>query len=135
MDLLNAATYTGVRRSLREAETLPPECYISEAFYRREVSEIFMKCWNCMGREDYIKNPGECFTQPLVGISLIIMRGEDMCRHRGTKLLEGKGQCREIMCPYHAWTYNTDGTLRSFNAMHRLDSAREAVLPEGASTR
>lgn len=125
MDLFNPATYVAVRRPLREAETLPPECYLSEEFYKREVSNIFMKCWNCMGREDYIKNPGEYFTQSLVGISLIFVRGEDKkirafvnaCRHRGTKLLEGKGQCSEIMCPYHAWTYNLDGTLHHFNAM------------------
>ena len=132
MDLFSPATYAGVRRPLREAETLPPECYVSEEFYKREVSNIFMKCWNCMGREDYIKNPGEYFTQSLVGVSVIIMLGEDMkirafvnsCRHRGTKLLEGKGQCREIMCPYHAWTYNTDGSLRSFNAMQEAKNLK-----------
>lgn len=132
MDLFSPATYTGVRRPLREAETLPPECYISEEFYRHEVSNIFMKCWNCIGREDYIKNPGEYFTQSLVGISLIIMRGEDKkirafvnsCRHRGTKLLESKGQCREVACPYHGWTYNLDGSLRSFNAMQEAKNLK-----------
>ncbi len=132
MDLFSSATYSGVRLPLREAETLPPECYISEEFYKREVSNIFMKCWNCMGRADYIKNPGEYFTQSIVGISLIFMRGEDKkihafvnsCRHRGTKLLEGKGQCREIMCPYHGWTYNTDGSLRSFNAMQEAKNLK-----------
>ena len=132
MDLFSPATYAAVRRPLREADTLPPECYSSEEFYKREVSNIFMKCWNCLGREDYIKNSGEYFTQSLVGISLIIMRGEDMrirafvnsCRHRGTKLLEGRGQCREIMCPYHAWTYNTDGSLRSFNAMQEAKNLK-----------
>lgn len=129
MNLFSTDTYTAVRRPLREAETLPPQCYISEEFYEREVSNIFMKCWNCIGREDYIKNPGDYFTRTLVGISLIIMRGRDKkirafinsCRHRGTKLLEGKGQCREVACPYHGWTYNLDGSLRSFNAM---DEAR-----------
>jgi len=44
------------------------------------------------------------------------------CRHRGTKLLEGKGQCREIHCPYHGWTYNLDGTLRAFNAMDQAEN-------------
>lgn len=125
MDLFDPETYTGVRKPLREAETLPPECYLSEEFYERELSNIFMKCWNLIGREDFIKNPGDYFTRALVGVSMIIMRGPDMkikayinsCRHRGTKLLEGTGQCAEIRCPYHGWTYNIDGTLRAFNAM------------------
>ena len=125
MDLFNQETYEGVRRPLREAETLPPECYLSSEFYKREVENIFMKSWNCVGREDFIKNPGNYFTQSLVGVSMIIMRGHDnknrafinACRHRGTPLLEDKGQCVHISCPYHGWTYNTDGGLRTFNAM------------------
>jgi len=125
MDLFDPATYASLRRPLREAETLPVECYIDDKFYQREVETIFKKIWNCIGREDFAKNPGDYFTRNLVGISLIIIRGKDMrirafvnaCRHRGTKLLEGMGQCREVHCPYHGWTYNLDGTLRAFNAM------------------
>jgi phenylpropionate dioxygenase-like ring-hydroxylating dioxygenase large terminal subunit len=132
MRLLDPSTYIDVRRPLREASTLPVECYLSEEFYRHEVQDIFMKCWNLIGREDYIRHPGSYFTRELIGISLIVMRGQDMkirafvnaCRHRGTKLLEGSGQCEHVACPYHNWTYHVDGTLRSFNAMgeaHNLD--------------
>lgn len=125
MDLFDPATYANLRRPLREAETLPVECYTSEAFYKREVETIFMKDWNMLGREDFAKNPGDYFTRNVCGIALIILRGKDMqlrafinaCRHRGTKLVEGMGQCREVQCPYHGWAYNLDGTLRSFNAM------------------
>jgi choline monooxygenase len=125
MDLFHPETYAGVRKPLREASTLPVECYLSEEFYRREVENIFKKCWNLIGREDYIRKPGNYFTRELVGISLIVMRGADdkirafvnACRHRGTKLLDGTGQCEAVACPYHGWTYNQDGSLRSFNAM------------------
>ena len=125
MDLFSPETYKGVRRPLREAETLPPECYLSEEFFKREVETIFMKSWNCLGRKDYVNNPGDYFTRNLAGVSLIVMRGHDhkirafinACRHRGTTLLEDKGQCAQISCPYHGWAYNTDGTLRAFNAM------------------
>lgn len=44
MDLFDPQTYAAVRRPLLEAETLPPACYSSPEFYRREVSNIFMKC-------------------------------------------------------------------------------------------
>jgi phenylpropionate dioxygenase-like ring-hydroxylating dioxygenase large terminal subunit len=125
MDLLDANAYAAVRRPLLEAETLPPACYISPEFYRREVSNIFLKCWNLIGRAEYVKNPGDYFTLSLVGVSLIIMHGDDgrirafinSCRHRGAKLLEGDGNCKAIRCPYHSWLYSTQGDLRASNGM------------------
>lgn len=127
MNLFDPARYAAVRRPLLEAETLPLECYTSPEFYQREVQEIFMKCWNCIGREDFIKKPGDYYTQSLVGTSLIIVRGSDnkirafanTCRHRGAKLLEGDGHCAAIACPYHGWVYNLDGSLCAFNAMEQ----------------
>jgi choline monooxygenase len=129
MDLFAPQTYAGLRRPLLEAETLPTQCYLSEEFYRREVDTIFMKGWNLLGRVDYVKQPGDYFTRTLVGISLIIMRGADRkirafvnaCRHRGTMLLEGAGQVDCVRCPYHGWSYNQDGSLRSF---FKMDDAK-----------
>jgi phenylpropionate dioxygenase-like ring-hydroxylating dioxygenase large terminal subunit len=125
MDLFNPETYATVRKPLLEAQTLPPVCYTSREFYEREVSNIFHKCWNLIGRAEYVKNPGDYFTLPLVGASLIIMRGDDgrvrafinSCRHRGAKLLDGEGNCKAIRCPYHSWLYSTRGELRAPNGM------------------
>src|SRR5688572_30338693 len=125
MDLLDPDTYRSVRRPLLDAETLPPACYTSPEFYRREVSEIFLKCWSLIGRADYVKNPGDYFTHDVGGVSFIVMRGEDgeirafvnACRHRGAQLLEGEGNCRTIRCPYHSWMYYCAGRLRGANGM------------------
>jgi choline monooxygenase len=125
MDLLDPNAYAAVRKPLLDAETLPPACYSSREFYQREVSNIFLKCWNLIGRAEYVKNRGDYFTLSLVGVSLIIMRGDDgrirafinSCRHRGAKLLEGEGHCKAIRCPYHSWLYSTRGDLRAANGM------------------
>ena len=136
MDLFDPATYAGVRRPLAQAETLPPQCYTSDAFFRREVEHIFLKVWNLIGREDYVPNPGDFFTIELVGIPVIIMRGRDRtirafvnsCRHRGAKLLDGDGNCKTIRCPYHSWIYDNEGGLVSAVGMrdvadfHNADS-------------
>lgn len=119
-DIFNPAHYEGVRKPLLDAETLPSWCYTSHAFYRREVERIFMKVWNFVGTVHQIPNPGDYYTLTFVGVPLIIVRGRDgavrafanTCRHRGSELLEGEGNCKLIVCPYHSWTYNLDGSLR-----------------------
>lgn len=140
MNTLDPQIYAGVRRPLLQAETLPPHSYTSHEFYEREVSEIFMKCWNIIGREDYLKEPGDFFTFKLVGIPAFVVRGRDekirgfinTCRHRGARLLEGNGNATSIACPYHSWTYDLDGSLLAANGMEdTLDySASEFGLIE-----
>lgn len=125
MDLLAEETFEPVRRPLTEAHTLPPSCYTSREFYQREIDTVFNKCWNIVGREDYVKDPGDYFTPELVGIPLIVIRGRDgeirafvnSCRHRGSRLLDADGNCSAIMCPYHSWSYDLAGRLRSANGM------------------
>ena len=113
--------YAAVRRPVTEAESLPPWCYASEAFYRREVERIFMKSWNCVGRFERVPKPGDYFSLEIAGIPLLIVRGDDgnvrafanNCRHRGTPLVTGEGSCPRFRCPYHSWSYGLDGALLS----------------------
>ncbi len=122
---METTDYEAVRRPLAEAETLPPDCYTCEAFYRREVARIFMRKWNLIGRADYWPKPGDYAAMELVGVQYLVMRGRDgrlrafanSCRHRGAKLLDGEGSCDRIVCPYHGWTYGLDGTLAFANGM------------------
>jgi phenylpropionate dioxygenase-like ring-hydroxylating dioxygenase large terminal subunit len=37
----------------------------------------------------------------------------NVCRHRGFPLAEGSGKRETLQCPYHAWTYGLDGSLRA----------------------
>ena len=129
MDLFDPRTYANVRKPLLEAETLPPACYTSEDFFKKEVETIFMKVWNFVGRADQIPNPGDYYTLDFVGVPLLIVRGEDMqvrgfinsCRHRGAKVVTGKGTAtgasKGIKCGYHGWIYKTDGQLAACPGM------------------
>ncbi|MBM3540950.1 MAG: aromatic ring-hydroxylating dioxygenase subunit alpha [Alphaproteobacteria bacterium] len=111
--------YRQVYKPLLEAETLPPWCYTSEEFYRREVDRIFRKTWNFVGRADEIPNPGDYMTLDICGEPIIVLRDKDgtlrafanTCRHRGAKIVEGKGNCRGLSCPYHGWVYALNGDL------------------------
>ena len=115
-NIFDPARYAGVRKPLLEAETLPPECYTDEAFYRREVETIFLKVWNFIGRADRVPNAGDYFAFEFVGVPVVVVRGRDgvvrafanSCRHRGAKVMQGEGKCTVMSCPYHAWTYAID---------------------------
>ena len=129
MDLFDPHTYANVRKPLLEAETLPPACYTSEEFFQKEVENIFMKVWNFVGRADTISKPGDYTTLDFVGVPLLIVRGEDneirafvnSCRHRGAKVVTGKGSAtgaaKGIKCGYHGWIYKTDGQLAACPGM------------------
>jgi Rieske 2Fe-2S family protein len=111
------------------ARTLPREYYTSPAILAEETERIFARTWTCVGRASRIAQPGEFFVRTVAGESLIIVRGRDaeiralfnVCRHRGTRLCrETSGRFSEtIQCPYHAWTYSTDGRL--IGAPHMQD--------------
>ena len=64
--------------------------------------------------------PGDYVTIEIGAYSLIIVRDDDeevralhnVCRHRGSRLLEDPcGSVGNLVCPYHQWTYRTDGSL------------------------
>jgi choline monooxygenase len=139
-DLFNPAHYKAVRKPLLEAETMPAWCYTSPEFYRREVERIWKRTWNFVGSADQIANPGDYFTLTFVGIPLIILRDgkgalrafANSCRHRGSQLLDGAGNCKLISCPYHSWTYELDGSLRGAPEMDRtldFDKAKYGLVP------
>ena len=111
------------------ARTMPREYYTSPEILAEETERIFARTWTCVGRASAIAQPGEFIVRNVAGESLIIVRGRDgviralfnVCRHRGTQLCrEASGRFSEtIQCPYHAWTYATDGRL--LGAPHMQD--------------
>ena len=107
-------------RPFEDATAMPPGVYTSEAFLARELEAIFAKEWVCVGRSSALKEPGDYITYDLAGQPIVVLRDAErklkafsnVCLHRMSTLLEGQGNTRSIVCRYHAWTYNLDGTLR-----------------------
>lgn len=133
----------GLKTSLgdvTEAETLPPECYTSEEFFEFEKEALFNSEWLCVGREEWVKNPGDYFTATHIGEPLVISRTRDgelkalsaVCQHRAMLVAEGHGNTKAFVCPYHHWTYGLDGRLVGAPAMSKTCGfEREGIrLPE-----
>ncbi|MEL6675553.1 MAG: SRPBCC family protein [Bacteroidota bacterium] len=101
--------------------------YVSETRFQEEQSQIFRNHPIVTGPAGQLKNPGDYFLHDLSGAPIVVVKGQDggiraflnMCRHRGVRLLsEETGHIKKhIVCPYHAWTYDTTGCLqRVFHA-------------------
>ena len=95
-----------------QARAMPKSVYTSPEFADAELKHIFAKDWLCVGRTDALPNPGDYLTMRISGEPIIILRDREgtlrgmsnVCRHRMSTLLEGRGNLRSIICPYHAWT-------------------------------
>jgi phenylpropionate dioxygenase-like ring-hydroxylating dioxygenase large terminal subunit len=108
-----------------KARAMPPEVYTSDEFLKRELSDVFARDWVCVGRASALPNIGDYITYELAGQPIFVIRDKDgqlramsnVCLHRMSTILTGTGNKRTIVCPYHAWTYNLDGSLRGAPAM------------------
>jgi len=102
-----------------KARSMPPGVYTSEAFLAEEKKHIFSTEWICAGRQESIPKRGDYFTAEIAGEPVVLMRDDDLnvramsnvCMHRLALLMSGEGNCRRMVCPYHAWTYDLQGQL------------------------
>lgn len=129
-----------VAQPFGQARAMPKSVYTSPEFLALEREHIFAREWLCAGRAEALPNPGDYLTMAIAGEPVIVLRdGEgrlramsNVCRHRMSTLLEGRGNARSIVCPYHSWTYNLDGRLRGAPAMGRNEAfcKSDIALPQ-----
>ena len=114
-----------VAMPFERAQAMPPSVYTSQSFMEQEIEGIFAKEWYCVGRADALREAGDYVTARLAGQPVVVLRDRDgglralsnVCLHRMSTMLEGRGRMRALTCPYHGWTYNLDGSLRGAPAM------------------
>ncbi|WP_019970313.1 aromatic ring-hydroxylating dioxygenase subunit alpha [Mycobacterium sp. 141] len=101
--------------------TLETPFYASHEIFDLDIELIFGRHWIFVAAEAEIPEEGDYVTVEIGDESVIIVRDDDMnvnafrnvCRHRGARLLDGRcGAVGNIVCPYHQWTYGTNGALR-----------------------
>jgi phenylpropionate dioxygenase-like ring-hydroxylating dioxygenase large terminal subunit len=100
------------------AETLPWSWYSDPEILRREQERIFRSAWQYVGHDGMVPEAGDRFAAEAGDVPVLVVRdGEtvraflNVCRHRGSQLVDDPGNAKTIQCPYHAWTYALDGSL------------------------
>ena len=116
--------------------TIPWSWYTDPAVLELERAGIFRHSWQYVGRQDELAEPGSFLATRVADVPVVLVRDEDgtlraflnVCRHRGSVLCEGSGKRSTIQCPYHAWTYGLDGSLRSAPRLANESDADQAEL-------
>ncbi len=119
------------------ARTLPSWVFTDPALFDRELRELLSCRWLCVGHQAGFE-PGEVRRVDIGVHSLLLSRAGDgqlrafrnVCRHRGTRLV-GAPNCSGplMVCPYHGWSYELDGTLRAAPGMEEVACFERADHP------
>jgi Rieske 2Fe-2S family protein len=139
-----------VEASLRpfgRSRMLPRAAYVDGEVLAWERLSFFDAGWVCIGRVDVVAEPRAQAAVSAGTTSVLVSRGEDgelhtfanICRHRGHELLAcGATAVRGVIqCPYHAWSYELDGSLRlapRFGDVPNFDPATMGLVPVAHAT-
>ena len=117
---------------------LERDFYVAPTVFDADLARIFHRHWLFAGYAFQVPKPGDFFTYRIGTESIVVLRdrgGEirafhNVCRHRGSQICKTEsGNAHRLVCPYHRWTYELDGSLV-------LDTRREfGVDKEGLSLR
>ncbi|HEY2638161.1 MAG TPA: aromatic ring-hydroxylating dioxygenase subunit alpha [Solirubrobacteraceae bacterium] len=110
------------RLPLERATQLPGGAFTDPDVAAWELDQIFRREWICAGHIDQVRRRGQYLMVELGGDSVLVVADDDgiprafvnSCRHRGARLVtEAEGSLPRLQCPYHAWSYGFDGSLRN----------------------
>ncbi|MEA2331828.1 MAG: hypothetical protein QOH58_1966 [Thermoleophilaceae bacterium] len=120
---------------------LPARLYRDPEVAELEQRRIFERTWQLAAHVSSLPGPGRYFTASAGNQPVLLLRDQDgtlrafrnVCRHRGSRLLAGSGDCgKAIRCRYHGWTYRLDGELIGVpeaRAIPGLDKSRLGLFP------
>jgi glycine betaine catabolism A len=139
---MDAAPVPGLDPALRpfgESTMLPAAAYTSEQVLAWEWRHLFAGSWMCLGRTTSVTAGATQRALSIGGIGVVVTASDEgvrafanTCRHRGHELLEcGTGNDRRsLVCPYHGWAYDLDGSLRTAPRMGSSLEPRDFPLVE-----
>ena len=103
-----------------EAGIVSREIFVNPEIYQQEQEQLFARAWLFVGHESQVSKPGDYFISSMGEESVILCRDRESrihvflnsCRHRGMKVCRyDEGNTPVFTCPYHGWSYATDGEL------------------------
>jgi choline monooxygenase len=105
---------------IERASTPPASWYIDPLFLGLERDRVFRRSWQPAGRLEQLAHTGDYASGHLTGEPYVVLRDTkgdlraffNVCRHHASCIVQGQGNVKQLVCPYHGWTYDLDGGLR-----------------------
>ncbi len=126
---LTATERSRVAAPLAHAWTLPPRMYTSPSVFARERQAIFAQDWLCVARVEQLPDAGDHLNIDVLDQPMVLARRTEgdivalsnVCLHRAMPLIDQPGSGRYLTCPYHLWSYDLDGALRTAPLMEGVE--------------
>ena len=127
--------------SLNRASTIPSSWYTDSRIFELEKETVFSRSWQVAARVDQLSKPGDYVTTEIADEPIVVVRGSDnqiraffnACRHHAAAVMtEPQGNCPQMRCPYHGWTYSLEGELKGtpdFAGVCDFDRGNNGLLP------
>lgn len=99
---------------------VPKSRYLDPEFLKLELDKMFTRTWLMACRVEELPGVGSFVEYEIGSYSILIVREakdsirayHNACRHRGTRLARGRGRVGSLICPFHGWRWNLDGSIR-----------------------
>ncbi len=126
---------------IEKAETISGPWYTDPRIAELERKHVFGKTWQMVGRVAQVEKPGDFITEEVGGEQIVVVRGKDnvlrafynVCRHHAAAVeTRPCGNAKLFRCPYHGWSYSTEGELKSvteFQGVADFDYAKNGLVP------
>lgn len=110
------------------SHSLRAEAYTSPIWNAADREAIFARTWQWVCHVEKVRESGSYLAVDVAGQPIVIVRDStgvlrafyNVCKHRAHELIKGEGTTRNLVCPYHAWTYGLDGQLKASRRADRL---------------
>ena len=131
--------------ALDQASTIPSSWYTDSRIFELEKEAVFSRAWQVAARADQLNKSGDYVTTEIADEPIAVVRGSDdkiraffnACRHHAAAVMtEPQGNCAQLRCPYHGWTYSLEGHLKGtpdFTGVCDFDRAKNGLVPVGVA--
>ncbi|MFS8097855.1 Rieske 2Fe-2S domain-containing protein [Lentzea alba] len=121
---------SGYHEDPARSMSLRAEAYVEPQWHSYELKTVFSRTWQWICHVEQLREPGNYVAATVAGMPIAIVRDREgtlrafynVCKHRAHELLSGAGTTRNIVCPYHAWTYDLNGSLKAARRADRMET-------------
>ncbi len=116
--------------------SLHADAYTRPHWFETDQTAIIRRSWQWVCHGEKLRDPGSYVTEDIGGMPIVALRDTDgvlrafynVCQHRAHHLVEGEGTIRNLVCPYHAWSYDLTGRLKAARHTGNLENFDPGII-------